>query len=115
MLSGLVLLFQFKFMEQSIPGRPRLRRTREQIALLLEQFRESGVTVKEFSRTHQISPGTFHKWQSRVKDQPPEPDNAPGFAKVQVDWSAHCALFAEVGGIKIYQRVEAAYLKSLLS
>jgi Transposase len=109
------LLFQITCMEQSIPIRPRLRRTREQIALLLEQFRESGVTVKEFSRIHQISPGTFHKWQSRVKEQPVQPDNAPGFAKVQIDWSSHAALFAEVRGIKIYQRVEASYLKSLLS
>jgi Transposase len=114
MFSLLALLFQNYFMEQSMPTRRRERRSREQIVALLREFRESGMTVKEFSCIHQISPGTFHKWQSRFNERLTGQSAAPGFSELQVDWSAPGSLFAEVNGIKLYQRVEAVYLKSLL-
>ncbi len=45
----------------------RSRRTHQQIADVLADFSKAGLTVKEFCELHQISRGTFHKWQSKLK------------------------------------------------
>jgi hypothetical protein len=62
---------------------------------------------------HNIGKATFHKWQSRYKSKTGKQAEAAGFATLQV--SSSIALFAEVKGIKIYQPVNAAYLKELAS
>ena len=92
----------------------RSRRTHEQIQNLLSEFRISGYTVREFCRQHNLSSGTFHKWQSRHKGKPLKKANVSGFASLVIDSSSK-GLFAEVKGIRLYQAVSAAYLKELLA
>ena len=96
-------------MEQGTKNRSR--RTRQQILDLLEEFRTSGNNVKEFCSSRGITPGTFHKWQSRAKAIPVKTKKA-AFAPVKVD-ALPDHLFAEVGVIRIYQVVSAEYLKEL--
>lgn len=92
----------------------RTRKTREQIVDLLKAFIDSGSTVQQFCKDHQIVPGTFHKWESRVKTKSLKKEIKPGFAQIQVNPPV-CNLFAEVKGIRIYQPVSVAYLKELLA
>lgn len=95
----------------------RARRTGEDISVLLEEFDRTKPEVNEFCNRHNISRATFYKWQSRYKRKHQKPSGKAGFARLQVS-SAHvnasASLFADVNGIKIYQRVDAAYLKGLL-
>jgi Transposase len=101
-------------MKQLTKPSPRTRRTRQQIGDLLSEFSNTGWTIKEFCSAHHISPGTFHKWQARLKNKPAQQSNRPGFAEVQVGRCSSDALFAEVRCIRIYQPVQAVYLKELL-
>jgi predicted acetyltransferase len=97
--------------------RPRIRRSNEQILHLLEEFKKSGLSVKQFCMTHNLSKGTFHKWQSKNKNNFNRQKRNTGFAEVHVLRSVgpvQTALFAEVNGIKLYQPVAAAYLKELV-
>jgi transposase-like protein len=99
--------------QQNIDVR-RSRRTHEQIQNLLTEFGKSGYTVREFCRQHNLSAGTFHKWQSRHKSKPLKKANGTGFASLVID-SYSKALYAEVKGIRLYQPVSAAYLKELMA
>ena len=101
-------------MEQQTEKLRRTRKTQEQIADILKKFAESGSTVKQFCEDHQIVPGTFHKWQSRVRGKSSRKAIKAGFAPVVID-SLSLGLFAEVKGIRLYQPVSAAYLKELLA
>lgn len=92
----------------------RNRRTREQVESLLAEFSKSGLRVKEFCSLHQLSVTTFHKWQARHRKKAAPKDSEPAFARVQIAAWSPGALFAEVKGIRLYQPVEAAYLKELL-
>jgi len=102
-------------MEQLIKPSLRRRRSHQQIRNLLTEFGKADLTVKEFCLLQHISPGTFHKWQARLKDKEAPQNNRPAFTEVQVSSSSSGALFAEVSGIRIYQPVTASYLKELLS
>lgn len=92
----------------------RTRRTREQIENLLTEFSKTGETIKQFCQQHNISAGTFHKWQSRHKGKVLKKVNGSGFAAITVAPLSTGNLFAEVKGIRIYQPVSAAYIKELL-
>jgi hypothetical protein len=100
-------------MEQIINKPTRHRRNRAAILELLDKFKESQLSIKEFCLLHQISQASFHKWQSRYRNKAFGKPAPGGFADLHVTASAH-RLFAEVKGIKIYQPVAAAYLKELL-
>ena len=102
-------------MEQITNKPSRIRRNNQQILNLLNEFEKSDVSVKEFCEMHSISKATFHKWQSRYRSNLEKRVGSPGFAHLQITSSANiqAALFAEVGGIKIYQPVAALYLKEL--
>jgi len=102
-------------MEQDLRTGPRSRRTQQQVAELLVEFTNAGCTVKEFCRVNHISQATFHKWRSRLKIKAAQKAISPGFAEVLVHSTSPGALFAEVKGIRIYQRVSAAYLKELFA
>ena len=90
------------------------RRTREQMLELRNKFEQTDLTVHAFSRLHNISTGILYKWKNRYKS---DDNKAAGFARVTITPSQQVAqgLFAEVGGIKIYQPVSATFLKELLS
>jgi len=91
--------------------KPRSFRKKQEILQLLNKYDQSGQSIKSFCAFHNIPNGTFHNWKHKYKN---EANALPGFAPVQVIPSASTGLFAEVGGIKIYQPVSAAYLKELL-
>jgi len=101
-------------MEQQMNSMRRSRRTKEQIRGLLSEFRKTELTVKQFCQTHNISTGTFHKWQSRFKNKSLKKVYGSGFAPVVIG-SSSPGLFAEIKGIRLYQPVSAAYLKELLA
>lgn len=101
-------------MEQQITALPRIRRTSQQIRDLLTEFAEGGYTVKEFFQLHDLSAGAFHKWQLRYKNIPDPKDPSRGFTELLVHSSLSGALFAELNGIRLYQRVNASFLKDLL-
>jgi len=97
----------------------RPRRSKEMIAELLIEYSGSGMTVAAFCAAKDIALSSFHKWQSKYKEQYQKPEEpVAGFAELQVVSSCvHPAssLFAEVNGIRIFQPVAATYLKELIS
>jgi hypothetical protein len=101
----------------SIAQRPRIQRTEQEIFSLMEQFESSeGITVKEFCEMQEISNPTFYNWQKQYRNRHAEPKDK-GFMTLTVAPAPEPsgpALFAEVGFIKIYAQVPAAYLKELL-
>ena len=104
-------------MEQTIQINTRIRRSKQQIEDLLNEFEKSGSRVKDFCKLHNISTGNFHKWKSRYKVVVVKKKTRFGFTKLDVVNSSLVApgLFAEVKGIKIYQPVSASFLKDLLA
>ncbi len=105
-------------MEQSLIKPTRLRRSKESISSILAEYEQSTTTVQEFCNLHNVSKATFYKWQSRYNKKNKKTGKPGGFALLKVvsppAAACHAFLFAEVNGIKIYQPVEAAYLKQLL-
>lgn len=93
------------------------RRNRDDIFRLLAEFKRTNPEVKAFCNLHKISRATFYKWQSRYNLKKKAVGLPAGFARLRVSSlheSASSILFAEVNGIKIYQQVDASYLKELL-
>jgi transposase-like protein len=90
----------------------RKRRSQDEILELLQQFNNSGLTIKAFCTEQSLHPITFSKWRSRYKNN----SKSAAFATFQIDDSIsnHPALFAEIKGIRIYQPVSASFLKELL-
>src|SRR5687768_8057857 len=86
-------------------------RTRQERLQLLAEYEQGNQSVKSFCASHNISTATFHNWKKNHNCSTKEQS---GFATVEVLTSASVGLFAEVGGIKIYQPVSASYLKDLL-
>lgn len=85
-------------------------RTRQERLQLLAEYEQGTQSIKSFCASHNIPTATFHNWKKNYTDFNKEPS---GFASIEVT-SASTGLFAEVGRIKIYQPVSAAYLKELL-
>ena len=90
----------------------RRRRNKQQIIDLLNVFESSNLSVKEFCKTHNLNAVNFHKWRSRYNRKPVSKKKTPGFATVDIVPS-RSGLFAEVNGIRIYQPVDASFLKEL--
>ena len=93
----------------------RLFRGASEIQRLLEAYRHSGQSVKGFCSAHNIAEGTFYNWKHRYIKPSEHRDEKPGFSKLQIVQPVATSLFAEVGSIKIYHPVSAAYLKELQS
>jgi hypothetical protein len=100
-------------MEPKLHTPSRHRRSRQQILHLLSTFRASGSSVKDFCSAHNISKGTFHKWQSRYQNQAVVRSSPSAFAQVDICPGPSSLLFAEVNGIRIYQPVPATSFKEL--
>jgi hypothetical protein len=91
----------------------------QEIFAAIEQFEAAGtISIKEFAAAFQVSEATFYNWRKRYKLKMVQKEPAAGF--IPVDLSEVQAsegpsrIFAEFRGIVFYQRVEPAYLKSLL-
>jgi hypothetical protein len=102
-------------MEQSMTSeRLRVaRRSAQEIRDIIADYKASGQSRVAYWKSHAINEGTFSTWVRRHAGNK-EP---VGFIPVRVagDGPAEEAgLFAECRGVKLYQRVEASYLKELL-
>jgi hypothetical protein len=84
----------------------------------LRQYEDEGSTIKSFCQAQGIGRSTFTRW-NRIYGHPKKKKAArKAFVPIEVPSSfssVEGTLFAEVGGIKLYQRVEASYLKELKS
>lgn len=98
-------------MEPVRDTKARSFRKKQEVLQLLEKYDQSGQSIKSFCTSHNIAPGTFHNWKHKYKN---DVKGRVGFVPVQIVPSPSAGLFAEVGAIKIYQPVSAAYLKDLL-
>lgn len=93
-------------------NKTKVFRSKQEIERLLVEHAQSGLSVKAFCSSIHIADGTFYHWKKKFS-KASEAAGKTGFAPIEIVPSA-CALFAEVGNIKIYQPVSAAYLKELL-
>ena len=94
--------------------RRKPRRTPEEINSILVSYENSGLSVKEFCKQHQIQALYLKRWLKRYRNTKP----AKGFVELlPVPESATpvAGLFAEYRGIHFYQPVDPSYLKTLLS
>ena len=96
---------------ESVKNSPRKSfRTRQERLQLLAEYEQGTQSIKSFCASHNIPTATFHNWKKNYANFNKE---SSGFASIEVT-SASTGLFAEVGRIRIYQPVSAAYLKELL-
>ncbi len=94
------------------------RLSEKQIQAILRLQEKSSVTVTAFCKSHKIHKATFYNWRNRYAFQTEKQESF-----VPVHFSDHVregVLFAEIGlatnvTVKLFQKVEAAYFKGLLS
>lgn len=101
--------------QEATSSKPKIvRRTSEEIRSIIAEYEKGGLSAKAFCKLHHIKKDYLTRWLTRYGNR-----KAPkGFMPVSVPAMAPTqekALFAEYRGIKFYQKVDAAYLKSLLS
>ena len=92
-------------------------RTESQIRTLLNLYSKKNGTVVEFCKVHNIHKATFYNWRNKYNVLMEKPE---AFIPVQFDQpSFSSALFAEIKmasniTIRLYQRVEATWFKTLI-
>jgi hypothetical protein len=100
-------------MDSNTDNKVRIFRKREAILEILNEQKNSSLSIKTFCEKNNLASASFHNWKKRYGN---DGTARPGFTKLQITTpAAGSVLFAEVYGIKIYQPVSAAYLKELLS
>jgi hypothetical protein len=103
-------------MEQTTSNLSSSRRTKAQMLKLLSEYdKNHGLTVKAFCELHQISEGSFYYTRNRHRSAVAPQPQPSGFITIPRPVIKETAgiLFAEVNGIKLYQPVDADFLKSL--
>ena len=92
----------------------QVRRSAADIEAIITEYEKSGMSERSFCRLHQIRKAYFKRWLIRYGSKRPK-----GFVPVNVPEpptaKQSSGIFAEYRGIKIYQKVDASYLKSLIS
>lgn len=101
--------------EKEMPAQ-KARRSAAEIQELLVEYEKSGMSAKSFCRLRQLKKAYFSRWLLRYGNK----KATKGFVTVDLPAETSSAgkqagLFAEYRGIKFYQKVDASYLKSLLS
>ena len=102
-------------MEMQVAKARSLQRSKEEIVALLQECRESKMSVKEFVKSKGIHEATYYNWRNKYGNKTLK--ERSGFARIKINPAtplASATLFAEVSGIKIYHYVPASYLKELL-
>jgi hypothetical protein len=100
-------------MESTGGRKTKVFRGKKQIERLLAEQAQSGQSARAFCAVQNIAVGTFYHWKGKYGKS--SVSIKAGFAPIEIVPSAGNGLFAEVGSIKIYQPVSAAYLKELLA
>ncbi len=98
--------------------KPTIRRTKKQIKSLLHLSQNYPGTIIQFCKAHKIQKGTFYNWRNKYGTAATE--NEPAFIPLQISNQLQDqSLFAEIEfspevTIRLFQKVEAAWFKSLL-
>jgi transposase-like protein len=111
-------------MKQKIPGlRSRRRRTPQQRAELLTQFRRSGLSQRDFVQSHGLGLSTLTKWlraERRTGVEPPERNGSVPFQEVDLSppfrpagWAAEVAL-ADGAVLRLSLQTNPAWAAKLL-
>jgi hypothetical protein len=90
------------------------RRSALEIQSIITDYRQSGLSRTEYCKLHKLNEGTLSTWLGRYKKKAVPQGFIPVSAAVKMT-GQEGQLFAECRGVKFYQRVEAGYLKELLS
>jgi hypothetical protein len=103
-------------MEQTVKVNQRRqpRRTPEEINSILVSYENSGLSVKEFCKLHQIQALYLKRWLKRYRNTKP----TIGFVELlptSESTTAESGFFAEYRGIRFYQPVEPSFLKALVN
>ena len=104
-------------MEVEVVKQIRVQRSKEEIISMLEQCRDSRMSVKEFVKLKGIHEATYYNWRNKYGSKVIKQNSRSGFSELKIKPSPlmhAAALFAEFRGLKIYQPVSAAYLKELI-
>ncbi|MGH7238843.1 MAG: IS66 family insertion sequence element accessory protein TnpA [Candidatus Saccharimonadales bacterium] len=108
-------------MEQTTMGLvPQSKANEEAMFSLISQREQSGISVKDFCKNHQLSEGTYYYWRKKLLNKgQPKPKNQQGFTMLQLDVENPGSLFCEMtlphgGRLRFYQPVSASFLQSLL-
>lgn len=90
------------------------RRSALEIQSLITAYKQSGLSRMEYCKLHNVNKGTLSTWLGRYKNKAVPQGFIPVSVAVKMT-EQESQLFAECRGVKFYQRVEAGYLKELLS
>ena len=99
--------------------KPAGKRTRQEIEALLEQWRKSGKTKKDFCEAYPLKYQTFISWTKRKKKELAFKQTAsPGFIPIEIPKEIR-TIFAEVkfsngNSVLLYEYVGTGYLRMLL-
>jgi hypothetical protein len=94
-----------------------IRRSEKQIRSLLSIREKSDIPVTAFCKAHKIHKATYYNWRNKYGAQI---ENATKFIPVQLNQSgSESALFGEIEFaskviVRLYQQVDASWIKSLL-
>jgi hypothetical protein len=109
-------------MEQAAMGLvPQSKINEEMMASLMSQREQSGISVKEFCKSHQMTEAAYYYWRRKLvnkKDRGLKTEQA--FTRLHLDSEAipnglFCEITTAAGGrLRFYQPVPASYLQSLL-
>lgn len=108
-------------MEQVTTGLvPQSKINEEAMASLISQREQSGISVKDFCKRHQMTEAAYYYWRRKVvnkKDRDFESRQA--FTRLHLESETSNALFCEIttasgGRIRFYQPVPTSFLQSLL-
>lgn len=98
-------------MDQTAVREVTARKTEQEIMKLMDVFSKSDVSIRSFCEANNVTTSSFHYWKKKYRRSAEDSRGKTGFSTLEISTSA--ALFAEVGNIKIYQPVSAAYLREL--
>lgn len=99
-------------MEELLNRPKRIFRSEAEIEQILHEQQQSGRSIKAFCAAAGIAQASFHNWKKKYPDRQSGGD---AFVPVGIKVSSGDRLFAEVGQVRLYQPVSAAYLKELLA
>lgn len=104
------------------------RRSKQEIESLIEAWKKSGVSIKEFCREHNIAHSTFTTWLIKQRQEKnPKQKNIPkkAFIPIKVESSIdafssdhypHVEVVLSSGAkVTFYKEVEVSFLRALIS
>ncbi|HVI44813.1 MAG TPA: transposase [Chitinophaga sp.] len=95
-------------MNPTSDAKRRKRRSKKEIHRILQEYEGCNQSIEDYCKKQNIPSNTFYNWRKKYGT-----GALGGFTKVLVTVPSQGNLFAEVGKIRLYQPVSAAYLKEL--